>query len=118
MAALLRHNIPRAPEHEFDQATNRPLGPIVAEQSILEQVKALHRKETRYSVSGYEDHSWESMEDLADWFGEDDMPSPESITTFDVCSECARMEWIMTDFHYIGEQSAWPCSTARIWVKQ
>ncbi len=97
---------------------------------VVERVRGLHSPESFWQYDRDQEHSYPTQQDAADDSGCDCPYAPEStylahtaeclatITHFDVCSECARIEYADADRQAHGEfsgyaESLWPCPTRR-----
>ena len=89
------------PDAEFI-ATARTAMPRLL--SAVESVLALHKPETRYTASGWEEFSFESRADAAEY---------GDVQEFKVCHECGQIETHDGGEERCYEYSIWPCATVR-----
>ena len=96
--------------------------------ALVEAVRELHARESYWQYSRDQEHSYPTQQEAADESGCDCPEDPESvylahtpeclatISHFDVCSECARIEYADADRQAHGDfsgyaESLWPCPT-------
>lgn len=79
--------------------------------TVIEEVLKLHRPVTRYSLVGDEGWSFDSLDEVREFTGEDDLPE---LYEFQLCVECRRVEdGAANNAAEVGyETSLWPCATA------
>ena len=104
------------------------LDQLDAAEAALARVRELHERESFWQYDRDQEHSYLTQQDAADESGCDCPEDPESvylahtpeclatITHFDVCSECARIEYADADRQAHGEfsgyaEALWPCPT-------
>ena len=104
------------------------LDQLDAAEAALARVRELHERESFWQYDRDREHSYLTQQDAADESGCDCPEDPESvhlahtaeclaaITHFDVCSECARIEYADADRQAFGEfsgyaEALWPCPT-------
>lgn len=80
------------------------VAPLLA---AVENVLALHVPETRYTAAGWEEVSFESRADAAE-YGDTD-----NVQEFTVCHECGLIETHDGGEERCYEYSIWPCATVR-----
>jgi hypothetical protein len=100
-------------EAPFMFASRDDLGKLIA---YAEAVGELHNEEKRYYLDESGENSWDSVQDVIDYYGDDEV-TPEQVKSFSVCSECGRLEINLAklgDFDYAYESSHWPCPTAKL----
>ena len=100
------------------------LDQIDAAEASLARVRGLHERESFWQYHRDQEYSYLTQQDAADESG-CDCPylthTPECLATishFDVCSECARIEYADADRRAHGEfsgyaEAMWPCPTIR-----
>ena len=109
---------------------SRHEAPDVAEAALV-RVRELHARESFWQYDRDQEHSYLTQQDAADESGCDCPYAPEpsadlahtpeclaTISHFDVCSECARIEYADADRRAHGEfsgyaEAMWPCPTIR-----
>ena len=114
---------------EFGTAKARELtAKLDAAEAALARVRELHERASFWQYSRDQEHSYPTQQDAADASGCDCPENPESvylahtpeclatISHFDVCSECARIEFADADRQAHGEfsgyaEALWPCPT-------
>ena len=97
--------------------------------AMVERVRELHERESFWQYNRDQEHSYLTQQDAADESGCDCPYAPEpsaelahtpeclaTISHFDVCSECARIEYADADRQAHGEfsgyaEALWPCPT-------
>lgn len=101
-----------------------------AAEAALQRVRELHERESFWQYDRDQEHSYLTQQDAADESGCDCPEDPESvylahtpeclatISHFDVCAECARIEYADADRQAHGEfsgyaEALWPCPTIR-----
>lgn len=104
------------------------LDQLDAAEAALARVRELHERESFWQYDRDQEDSYPTQQDAADESGCDCPEDPEStylahtpeclatITHFDVCSECARIEYADAERQAHGEfsgyaESLWPCPT-------
>lgn len=109
-------------------AANEAANRVDAAESALARVRELHERASFWQYSRDQEHSYPTQQDAADESGCDCPENPESvylahtpeclatISHFDVCSECARIEFADADRQAHGEfsgyaEALWPCPT-------
>ena len=108
---------------------------LAGEQEVLsaavDRVRELHARESFWQYDRDQEHSYLTQQDAADESGCDCPYAPEpsadlahtpeclaTISHFDVCSECARIEYADAERQAHGEfsgyaEALWPCPTIR-----
>ena len=106
------------------------LDQLDAAEAALARVRELHERESFWQYHRDQEHSYPTQQDAADDSGCDCPGDPDSvylahtaeclatISHFDVCSECARIEYADADRQSHGEfsgyaEALWPCPTIR-----
>ena len=106
------------------------LDQLDAAEAALARVRELHERESFWQYHRDQEHSYPTQQDAADDSGCDCPWDPDSvylahtaeclatISHFDVCSECARIEYADADRQAHGEfsgyaEALWPCPTIR-----
>ena len=107
------------------------LDQLDAAEAALARVRELHERESFWQYHRDQEHSYLTQQDAADESGCDCPYAPEpsadldhtpeclaTISHFDVCSECARIEYADADRQAHGEfsgyaEALWPCPTIR-----
>ena len=105
------------------------LDQLDAAESALARVRKLHERESFWQYHRDQEHSYLTQQEAADESGCDCPYAPEpsadlahtpeclaTITHFDVCAECARIEYADADRQAHGDfsgyaESLWPCPT-------
>lgn len=104
------------------------LDQLDAAEAALARVRELHERESFWQYDRDQEHSYLTQQDAADESGCDCPEDPEStylahtaeclatITHFDVCAECARIERADADRQAHGKfsgyaEALWPCPT-------
>ena len=113
------------------RAAVNALPSLLAADSALARVRELHERESFWQYHRDQEHSYPTQQDAADESGCDCPYAPEpsaelahtpeclaTISHFDVCSECARIEYADADRQAHGEfsgyaEALWPCPTIR-----
>lgn len=115
-------------ENEGRDALARQTPLYLAAEAALARVRELHERESFWQYDRDQEHSYLTQQDAADESGCDCPEDPESvylahtpeclatIMHFDVCSECARIEYADADRQAHGEfsgyaEALWPCPT-------
>lgn len=114
---------------EFGTAKTRELtAKLDAAEAALARVWEMHERESYWQYDRDQEHSYQTQQDAADESGCDCPEDPEStylahtaeclatITHFDVCAECARIELADADRQAHGKfsgyaEALWPCPT-------
>ena len=115
---------------EFGTAKARELtAKLDAAEAALARVRELHERESFWQYDRDQEHSYLTQQEAADESGCDCPYAPEpsadlahtpeclaTITHFDVCAECARIEYADADRQAHGDfsgyaESLWPCPT-------
>lgn len=115
---------------EFGTAKARELtAKLDAAEAALARMRELHERESFWQYDRDQEHSYLTRQEAADESGCDCPYAPEpsadlahtpeclaTITHFDVCTECARIEYADADRQSSGEfsgyaESLWPCPT-------
>ena len=99
--------------------------------ALVDRVRELHAPESFWQYHRDQEHSYPTQQDAADESGCDCPYAPEpsadldhtpeclaTISHFDVCSECARIEYADAERQAHGEfsgyaEALWPCPTIR-----
>ena len=106
------------------------LDQLDAAEAALARVRELHERESFWQYHRDQEYSYPTQQDAADDSGCDCPGDPDSvylahtaeclatISHFDVCSECARIEYADADRQAHGEfsgyaEALWPCPTIR-----
>lgn len=80
----------------------------------LSAVEALHKPERRYTYGDGGEMSWASVDDVIDYFGDDEVTA-DKVDYFEVCAECGRIELSQVEEYdergYL--EAMWPCKTAK-----
>ena len=117
-------------ENEARDALARQTPVLLAAEAALARVRELHARESFWQYHRDQEHSYPTQQDAADESGCDCPEDPESvylahtpeclatISHFDVCSECARIEYADAERQAHGEfsgyaEALWPCPTIR-----
>ena len=107
------------------------LDQLDAAEAALARVRELHTRESFWQYHRDQEHSYLTQQDAADASGCDCPYAPEpsadlahtpeclaTISHFDVCAECARIEYADADRQMHGDfsgyaEALWPCPTIR-----
>ena len=115
---------------ELGERITTLLDQLDAAEAALARVRELHERESFWQYHRDQEHSYPTQQDAADDSGCDCPGDPDSvylahtaeclatISHFDVCSECARIEYADAERQAHGEfsgyaEALWPCPTMR-----
>lgn len=90
-------------DEDIDFLVHREVGALL---SAVEGVLAVHKPETRYTPSGYDECSFDTAEE-AMAYGDDD-----EVYTFTVCAHCGGIE-MGDESRRDYLESIWPCQTVK-----